>query len=288
MHYYILDPKQYDGKNFELHQSRLLSLLAEYHVTGETARTTTLRTVEDLVATALSHSVTTLVVVGGDETFSRVMSACHGKQVTLGYIPINSHSETARVLGIRNIDDAVATIAKRRVEVLDVARAGKTHFISHVYFGPAATEPVAEEHTSFMSGMKKMFTARGEDIQITVDGKYHIGGRFLGGSVVNVRDNSLYPDDKPCPVGNPIDGWLDVVLAGKLTGLQAWRYRQQIASRCFELVPGGSVVHAKKVSIVGPEGMPIYLSGEIIARAPVDIEMTEEKLRVVVGRNRQF
>ncbi|HLC44484.1 MAG: hypothetical protein A2722_04470 [Candidatus Doudnabacteria bacterium RIFCSPHIGHO2_01_FULL_50_11] len=289
MYYYLVDPKQFDGKNFEFHQSRLLSLLGEYQVAGETARVTKLRTVEDLVATALSHGASTLVVVGSDETFSKVLTACRGKPLTLGFIPLAGNSGLKGILGIGDLADSVATIAKRRVEALDIAKIGPTHFISNVYFGPPTyVDPDRQgEGEGFLAGIRQALRVETVDIEMVIDGSYTVTNPLLGASIINARDNSVGASSS-IAVGNPKDELLDVVFASKLGSLQVWRNRGLLKIHRYEQLPGGSIIHARKIQIKGPDGLPVYLAGSIIARAPVTVELSPEKVRVIVGRSRQF
>lgn len=294
MYYYLVDPKQYDGKNFEFFQTQLLSLVGEYHISGETARVTKLRTTEDLVVTALSHGATTLVVVGGDETFTKVASVARGKQITLGFVPVNSFSELAGIFGLRSLHEAVTTIAKRRIENLDVARIGQEYFISSLHLGAEPQQHEEEKDKEKKEdgrkrGWRDFFSSPFVEIEMVFDGSFRARDQLLGASIINSRFKDLCPQiSKNLLIGDPKDGWLDVVMAGKLSRFKAWRCRKMIASRCFESLPGGSVIHARKVDIVAPAGLPIYLYDEIVARVPATVQIVPEKIRVIVGKERQF
>lgn len=264
MYYYLIDPKQYEGKNFEFTQTQLLSLLTEYHVGGEAARVTALRTVEDLTATALSHGTKTLVVVGGDETFGRVMTVCRDKEITLAFVALNTRSEIAKILGIgHGLEGAVAAIAKRLVETIDMARIDNTHFISNIYFEQA------------------------QGCEFVLDGSFHVRGDFLGGAIINMRSTDACRSARALP-GNPKDGVLDVAMAGRLSRLQSWMHRKKIEAHCYDALPGSSIMHGRKIEIKAPVGLKLMLSGVPVATAPAVIEVVPEKLRVVVGKSRQF
>lgn len=290
MYYYIVDPGRFDGKSFEFYQTQLLSLLGEYHVTGEVARITKLRTVDDLVATAVSHGVTTLVIAGGDETFDEVISVCHGKPLTLGFIPINSQSGLGKILGISNLLEAVVTIAKRRVEILDLARVGPKYFFSSVDFSAIAKKSARlsgqAETVPFSSKLSRLWRSEALAVQMRLDGAFTVSGRLFAGSIINTRNRPSQLSG--AVVGNPRDGLLDVVLAGSLNKVQAWRHRQTIADKCYEILPGASVVHAKEVEIIGPAGLELESAGKNIAIAPTKIWMTDQKIRLIVGKDRTF
>jgi len=290
MYYYLVDPSKFEGKNFEFYQTQLLALLGEYHVAGEVARVTKLRTVGDLVATAFSRGVSTLVVVGDDETFNQVVGVCKGKPVTLGYVPINDSSEVAQVFGIRSLEEAVATIAKRRVVNLDLAKVGENYFIAALNFGflpekfftAAPNEPMP----GWFSSLRAFSAIAPQEVTLTFDGNFSATSKLLAGSIINVRDHSSVNPE--VSLGDPRDQLLDAVMTGELSKFQAFRYRKLLADKSYEAVPGGSVVHAKTIEIKSPEGLPIYLSGRIIAHTPVTVTIGNQTLRVIVGKERQF
>lgn len=265
MYYYLIDPKGYRGKRFEYDQTRLLSLVTEYHVAGEVARATPLRTVEDLALTALSHGVKTLVVIGGDETFTKVLRVVYGKSITLGFIPLDPESEVAQVFGIgESAEDAVGVIAKRLVEPVDVVRVGTEFFISAVRFD----------------------TTYG--CELMVDESYRISADGIGGKIINAQVVPINSSTPQKLVADAKDRKIELVLAGKLSRLQSWRYRKFIEAHVYESLPGSTVLHAQHIAILSPEGMPVYVGQTAIAKAPVDVVVTDYSLRCVVGRNRRF
>lgn len=289
MYYYLVDSSQFDGKNFEFYQTQLLSLLGEYHISGEVARVTRLRTVEDLVLTALSHGVTTLVVAGGDETFDKVVAVCRGKAVTLGFIPLNSQSQTARILGVGDLLDSVVTIAKRRVENLDLACVGQTYFVSNISFesGQAAGEKTQTQAGNFFSGLRSFFTASSlPEVEIRFDRSYTARGNLFLGSIINARDHVSQKEG--VVLGNPKDGLLDVVLVGGLSRFERWQYRKPGTRRSPEAMPGASVVHAREIEILGPAGLNLLNGAKVVAEAPARIFVSPDKIRAIVGKNRTF
>lgn len=290
MYYYLVDPSKFGGKNFEFFQTQLLALLGEYHIAGEVARATKLRTVEDLVSTAISHGVGTLVIVGSDETFYQAVTFCRGKALTLGYISIGELSEVARILGIGQLEDAVATIAKRRVEELDLAKIGETHFISELRFGflpeKFFTRPYGDPSLSGFSLMRSLLKISPQEVVLSFDKKFSASSPLIAASIINTRDHGS--ENPGVTLGNPRDQLLDVVLAGDLSRFSAWRYRKFLARKSFEALPGSSAVHTRSVEILAPEGLPIYLSGHIVANAPAKVTVSEYKIKVIVGKGRVF
>jgi len=284
MYYYLIDPRQYDGRNFESLQARLLSLIGEYQVFGETARVTSLRRVEDLVATALAHGCKTLVVVGGDQTLVEVIPLCRNKDITLAFIPLDSQSEIARIIGVDDLDQAVSTVAKRRVVKVDLAKINDRLFISSVNFG--FLEKQAQKKRSV--NLRALGASSPQIMEFNIDGNYRIKDAFFAGSIINSRDTSLCPIGYDKSIGSPMDGILDLVLVSNTSKYDIWKNRKVLAGRCFESLPGSTVVRAKKIQIDAPREVELFISGLMVATTPATIELAKEKLKMIVGRDRQF
>lgn len=285
MYYYLVDAKSYDGKNFEYFQTQLLSLLGEYHIAGEVARITKLRTTEDLVNTALSYGATTLVVVGGDETFTKVLTLCHNKNITLGYIPTNFRSEIAKILGISNLLEAVALIAKRRVEELDLAKIDQTYFLSNIYFGFLYHEQSFKKNTL---SLKQLFSFRPFEIELIFDNSFRAHDKFIAGAIINTHNQQHCNFSEGPALGNPKDEKLDIILISQLSKFRIWRYRKLLLERCFEALPNKTIFHAQKVEFLLPGNLPLFLSGQILTHTPQTISIAGSKARVIVGKSRQF
>ena len=87
MYFYIFDPgKDREVKYFERIQGRLLNLLAENHIEGETYRVTAIRTIDLLVDQALGADTKTIVVVGSDASLNKTINALVRKQADGFYL----------------------------------------------------------------------------------------------------------------------------------------------------------------------------------------------------------
>src|SRR5688572_3595107 len=102
MYYYIVDPTKLNQRQFERVQNQLYSCLSEYRISGETTRVTSLRTIPQLVDTALSHGAKTIVAVGTDETLHDVINAIGEREALIGFVPL-AETELGNTLGIKNI-----------------------------------------------------------------------------------------------------------------------------------------------------------------------------------------
>ncbi|MGE5392346.1 MAG: diacylglycerol/lipid kinase family protein [Candidatus Saccharibacteria bacterium] len=283
MYYYIIDPSKLSQKSFDRVQNELYSCLAEYRISGETSRVTSLRTIPQLTELAFSHGVKTLVAVGNDETLQEVISAVNGREVTIGYIPL-FQTELAAILGLKSIDGACKTIAARRVEMLDTGVAGGVPFLSRLTFGLSSD---ADFGFLGMGLLGKLGDPPAFEVKFSADGKYHGSLQVIAGAILNTRDAR----DGACRgegIANPTDGMFDVLLLPTLTRYQIFQNRRHIQEGCFERVPGSSLLHLKRLEILSPEGLPLKSGNKAVTKTPAIVEVKPKTLKIIVGRDRTF
>ncbi|MGE5297552.1 MAG: diacylglycerol/lipid kinase family protein [Acidobacteriaceae bacterium] len=278
MYFYIVDPTKLNQKNFERVQNQLYSCLSEHRITGEVTRVTTLRTIPQLVEIAFSRGVKTLVAVGTDETLQEVINSVKDRPITLGYIPV-METELSRIFGLTDIESSAKTIASRRVQQLDLGLVNNNWFFTNLSFG----EPAAEQN-GFFSILKNSINLPVFEVKFSVDGKFSGMVEAVAGMVVNARDNS----SDSTKLANPTDGILDILLLPNMSSYKLWQYRKDLASGCFEKIPGCSLMHLKKMEISSPEGLPLKTGGKVITKTPAIIEILPKALKMIVGRERTF
>lgn len=281
MYYYILDPHNIPLETFERQQVELQGLLSEFNIAGEMQRVTTLKTIGDLVNNAASRGVKTLVAVGNDDTFNVTLAALQGKDFTLGFIPLKPDaSYLATILGIQDIRTAVKTIAARRIETMDMAKAGTLYFISSLEFGVMGKRL---ENAGWWQNFK-ILSSKPANLTVRVDDSYNIDMQCLGGVLINSRRTS----SKTAAVANPTDGSLDLLILEKLSKLDILKYKNKIIDQRLEELPRPTVIKCKKVEFLQPRGFPLSIFGRVMAKFPTTVEMLEQKLRIIVGKNRTF
>lgn len=280
MYYYILDPHKLSLEKFEKAQIALQGLLAEFNVSGEMARVTTLRTIGELVDTASQRGVKTLIACGTDDTFNLMLANLKGRDFTIGFVPFDDDSYLAKILGLDSMHTAVKTIAGRRIEKIDLATVGPNYFISYLEFGLTGQQVKnANWWNSF-----KMLSNPGAKLKIRIDNSYNIEIDCLGGMVVNSRSTSS-KDEK---LANPTDGFLDVLILEKLKRTDILKYKNSITSGLLEQVPSTTVIKCRRVDFLEPKGYNLSISGKVMAKFPASVEIIPQRLRMIVGKNRTF
>jgi len=287
MYFYIFDPgHDSEVKHFERIQGRLLNLLAESHIEGETYRVTSIRTVDLLVEQAIGAEAKTIIVVGSDASLHKTVNALVRKksEIIVGYIPLEQVSSLAQILGISSdVDSAVKTIAGRLVAEADLGKVGEHYFLSKVDIG-----------VNFFTRQESGFLGLGAvggflrlepfSVQLSLDDSYRVNSEVLGAQIINSRSN----EGCKFKLGDPKDELLDILLLNKLSKTQILRYRHELATGCIDNVPGATIMHARKVEILGPRKLPLSIEGQVYTKAPATVAVADEKVKLIVGKGRQF
>lgn len=281
MYFYILDGQNIPPAQFEKAQVTLQGLLAEFKISGEMARVTSLRSIEDLVETASDHGVKTLIACGTDETFNYMLANLRGRDFAVGYIPLTEQpSPLSQILGLDSVLTAVKTVAARRIERMDLARLGDNYFISQAEFGIASTKV---KQMGFFGSFGNQ-TPTEYKLKIRIDNSYDMDITCLGGTVTNSRTTS----SANAQVANPTDGYLDLLIIERLTKIDLLKYKADIANGVLEHIPGTSVIKCRQVEFLEPRGFHITIAGRTFAKVPTVISIIPRQLRMIVGKNRTF
>lgn len=280
MHYYILDPGNISQEKYERYQIELQGLLNEFNVSGETARVTPLRSISELVNTASNRGAKTIVACGSDDTFNLMLANLSGRDFVLGFIPFTDDSYLAHILGTGNLANAVKVIAGRRIEKIDLANVGNNYFISYLELGSSLN---SLKSSGFFSKFKFINTDLTQ-LTLRIDNTYTLTTPALSALIINTRPSTA----KDASLANPTDGYLDILILEKLSTRHLLKYSQVIREGLYEYMPHSSVIRCKQVECLAPNGCPIRLAGKIITKAPAIIQISPERQRVIVGKNRTF
>ena len=280
MYFYILDGTNIPEAQFERAQVTLQGLLAEFKISGEMARVTSIRGIAELVETASDRGVKTLIACGTDDTFNFMLAYLKGRDFALGFIPMVDNTYLSQILGIDSLLTAVKTVAARRIEKMDLATLGDNYFVSQVEFGIAATKA---KEMGFFSSLRGMAAVE-HQLKIRVDNSYTMDITCLGGTITNSRATS----SSNSTIANPTDGLLDLMVLERMNKIEVMKYKPDIANGVMENIPGTSVIKCKQVEFLEPRGFPLTIAGRTFAKVPSVISIIPRALRMIVGKNRTF
>ncbi len=261
MYFYIVDPQKLKQKEFERVQNILYSSLSEFRVSGEVVRSTGVRTIQQLVENAFAHEAKTIVAVGNEETLHDVINAIGKREIVVGFIPLEE-CEIGKIFGIKDIPQAVKTIAFRRIEEIDLGVVNDSLFLSNLRFGKNDA-PI--------------------EIKFSADEKFQARQIISSCLIVNSRYNL-----NPSRIGNPTDGLLDILLLPEISKFTGFFKKRLIQRHYYEQIDLTSVLHVKKIEILEPAALPITIGDKIVAKTPAMISIQAKTLRLIVGKDRNF
>jgi diacylglycerol kinase family enzyme len=281
MYHYIIDPQKIDQRSFERVQNQLYSCLSQLRISGEITRVTTLRSVAQLVESAISRGATTVVAVGHDSTVQEIVNAVGERDVTIGYVPLRD-SELSRILGLTDVVNSCHSLAHRRVESLDLGQIQSNYFLTKVGLG-VKLDALQPSSVFDFSKFNQASSLSAVPIKMEIDGQFSAEFEVVIGAIFNSR--AARGEGK---VANPTDGLLDVLLLPRLTSMNAWRYRNELGSGCLEKIPGCAVMHGKRITVSAPDGLPFYVGDKTLAKAPAIVEALPKRIRMIIGKDRTF
>ncbi|MFH0873801.1 MAG: diacylglycerol kinase family protein [Candidatus Komeilibacteria bacterium] len=146
-----------------LNQPKYATLLArvEQRVTdldikGRIARLSILKNLKELIADAVKDGVKTVVAIGDDQTFAKVINVVADLDVVLGIIPVDDKSKIAKILGVPPRELACEVVSGRIIKKLDLGRINNQYFMhsAEVVNAPVSLlcdsfqiAPTTERHT---------------------------------------------------------------------------------------------------------------------------------------------
>ena len=88
--------------------------LTDYGIAGKIIRLQTFTNAEAVIEDEIRKGAKTVVIVGNDGTFARVLSRAASCQVLYGFLPVGLENSIAEVLGITVNEPACDALARRR------------------------------------------------------------------------------------------------------------------------------------------------------------------------------
>jgi diacylglycerol kinase family enzyme len=280
MYYYILDPHNLSLAKFEKLHIELQGLLAEFNVNGEVGRVTALRTINDLIETASQRGATTLIACGSDDTFNLMLAGLHGRDFTLGFIPLDENSYLGKILGLDSLHTSVKSIAGRRIEKMDLASMGNSYFLGSCEFGLSGHEI---KNANLWNSLTTL-SAKPINFTIRIDNRYTLSVASSGGAVINCRGTSSSDQ----ALANPTDGYLDLLLMDALPKSLLLRHKQDIIEGLLEKTPRSSIIKCRRIEFLEPRGAGLSIAGKIMTKFPEVVEIIPRRLKLIVGKNRTF
>lgn len=243
-------------KKYQVEINRIETRLLELGLNGRKERLTVLKNAREIITDGIKRGATTVVAIGNDATMSKVMSVvANHPSVVLGLIPLGPEQKIAGRLGIPAGVAACAVLSKRVVTKVDLGK------VNNFYFLFSLDLPAGE-------------------VTVTCDNKYSLSVEDSGAEFHICNLGQMWSTDRRADSYHcdPADGRLEAIIQPRGTGWNVFR-------RHFDRA---SVFTIKRAAIAAPRETTMVADGQTLIKTPATVEVVPKKLRLIVGRERQF
>lgn len=250
MYYYLFDTPLSDRK-YETVVNRIEFRIIELGLNGRMDRLSILKNMRELIDSAVKRGARTVVIIGDDEAIAKAVTiVAQYRDVTLGIIPVGEHLAIARALGIPEGETACDVLSRRVVKTVDLGKANDQFFLFSLDVPAQEVALECDDHYRVsMMGYPRPFR------------------------ICN------FSADRSTDVCSPEDGVLEAIISEQPKGWLPFK-KQQAARSIFPI---------RKARIVsGSESVSLLLDGTTVVKTPAVIEVAPQKLRIIVGKERQF
>ena len=255
MYIYLYDDfikkKKYDSLIKEIETQ-----LTDFGIAGKILRLQPFTNTEKLIAEEIKKGATTVVIVGNDKTFGRVMSYAAYCKVYFGFIPVGPENTIAEVLGIPTGVDACHVLSRRRRVRLDVGWVNNRFFISYLHILPHAIRVAYDE--------RFVVSTRGRNtMELVVCNLQPFRWKEKGG-----KDYVVHPQD------------------GKLEAfLRPVKKTLLLQKKQFE---EPSIFPFEEMLVVSDTPFTVEADGRQTKEKKIKISLAKKRLNIIVGRGRKF
>ena len=248
MYLYIYDSFLNDKKYSDL-LIKIEKRITDLGIKGKVARLSVLKNMKELIMDGVKEGVQTVVAIGNNQTFAKVINVVADLDVTLGLIPVDNDNSIAKTLGIPPKVLACDILASRIIKKIDLGKINNYYFINTAEI---VNGDVVIEYNNFK-------------VQpITRQNKI---------TLYNFATN-----ENARVVSNPVDGILEAVI----TPIKSTIFgKKNIAGT---VLPFTKI----KIGSNADEQISILTDEQIIMKTPAEISVVPQKLKIIVGSERSF
>jgi len=286
MYYYIANPISGRNRLAQI-QPKLLHALHSLGVEGSWLTTTAPGEVQAAATQAVAKGFTTIVAIGGDDTFSEVLNGLVGRDnVAAGVIPIGLNNRLASRLGLTDWHEACRALATRRLTSYSLIAAGQKYFLSALELGiTTSLDKHADRNATGLTGQARQLAASLNQARqfealkynIEVDQAYTLSGKLFSISVTNCRFANPQAKDK---LVIEIYDHPQRQLAASRFKLGAIRHRHHSAAD-----HGVSTrIFANSIVLATEPTESIMVDGRVAGRTPIAIRLTDTQARIITAK----
>lgn len=242
------------AKRYQLEVNRIETRLLELGLNGRKERLSILKNAREIITDGIKRGAKTVIVIGNDASMSKVISiVAEFPSVILGLIPVGPGQRIAELLGIPVGVEACAVLSKRVMAQVDLGKVNDNYFLFSLDL-PAS------------------------DVTVKCDNKYSLSVDNGDSHFHICNIGGLTEDIAAHTRCNPTDGKLEAIVSAKRGG---WNIFKKHFGR-------DSVFSIKRATISAPHETTVIADGQTMIKTPATVEVIPKKLRLIVGRERQF
>lgn len=243
----------YDAFLSEEKYNRLVTVienrLADLGLAGRVSRLNFFKDPRESILEGIKRGVDTVVVVGNDETLSRVVNAAGDLNLTIGMIPLGPKNEISEILGLEEGLKACDCLSNRLIQKIDLGKINDIYFLAH------------------LKTNSKVRLRYGKEYQV----------RSLRNNLVEIYNLPTLEER-----ANPQDGYLEARIRPFNKKFFKRFYRENSSERV------GSYFPIRKIILEGDGGAQVMVDGLRAVSTPAEVQIMPRQLKVIVGKNRLF
>ena len=222
--------------------------LTDLGIKGKIARLSVLKNMKELITDGAKEGIHTVVAIGNAQTFAKVINIVADLDLTLGLIPVDNNNVIAKILGIPPKELACEVLASRIIKKIDLGKINNHYFIN---------------------------TAEIENGDVVIE--YN---DFKVEPTTKKNKITLYnfATNENLSLSSPIDGTLEAVITPIKSGLFG-------SKKITETILPFTKI---KIGSNQEDQVSILTDQQIIMKTPAEISVAPQKLKVIVGSERNF
>jgi diacylglycerol kinase (ATP) len=243
-----------------------------------------------LARRAVKEGFTRIVAGGGDGTVNQVANGLADGNAALGVLPMGTVNVFAMELGLplHNLELCWDIITAGNTRLVDLPSANGKYFVQLAGVGLDA-QVVKETSLAFKRSFGPLsYLISAAQIAARQPPRLFIESKdasTAGGSFVLIGNGRLYGGPFPFFKHASIDdGLFDVVVFKRLGYLEIIKYLQDVVFSSDIAVPEIEYFQTRRLRLTSEQDVPLELDGELAGSCPVEFEIQERALRVLVPR----
>ncbi len=248
---------------------------------------------EILARHAVREGFETIVAAGGDGTIHEVVNGLAGSNVTLGLLPMGTVNVFAMELGLpsHSLELCWNIIQGANTRVVDLPSANDKYFVQLAGVGLDAQ--VVKETSA---NLKRNFGPLSYLISAAQVAARKPPRLFIESEDTPVKEASFVLIGNGRRYGGPFpffkqavinDGLVDVVLFKQLGYLEIIKYLQDVFFSSEIRLPEVEYFQTRRIHVASEQEVPVELDGELVGQCPVEFQIRERTLRVLVPETAQ-